>query len=156
MMLDGDHLIAVNPPPVDEVEYLHSAISLLVAHQRHFGHRHFVISVSGLAPDERTLPDSKQKCLQPCEVAGSQLGFPFGFDVAQDVVDRGVCRPPAGGEAHDPCAPLRVVVGAREIPERFEAPKQLVHSLFAHSGTVCQLAWTHTVRSGVLQHRDVG
>jgi hypothetical protein len=44
VMLDGDHLIAVNPPPVDEIEHLHSTVALLVAHHRRFGYRHFVIN----------------------------------------------------------------------------------------------------------------
>jgi hypothetical protein len=44
VMLDGDSLIAANPPPVDEVEFLHSSIALLVAHGRQFGYRHFVIN----------------------------------------------------------------------------------------------------------------
>jgi adenylate kinase family enzyme len=43
VMLDGDHLIAANPPPEDEVEYLHATIALLVAHHRSYGYRHFVI-----------------------------------------------------------------------------------------------------------------
>ena len=30
VMLDGDHLIAANPPPDDEMEFLHSTIALLV------------------------------------------------------------------------------------------------------------------------------
>lgn len=44
VMLDGDHLVAANPPPVDEMEFLHSTIALLVAHYRRFGYRHFVIN----------------------------------------------------------------------------------------------------------------
>ena len=43
VMLDGDHLVAVNPPPPDEREHLHSTIALLVEHHRRFGYRHFVI-----------------------------------------------------------------------------------------------------------------
>ncbi|APR78856.1 Hypothetical protein A7982_04203 [Minicystis rosea] len=43
VMLDGDHLVAANPPPADEIEYLHSTIALLIAHHRRFGYRHFVI-----------------------------------------------------------------------------------------------------------------
>ena len=43
VMLDGDHLIATNPPPVDRLRLLHSTISLLVAHHRRAGYRHFVI-----------------------------------------------------------------------------------------------------------------
>jgi thymidylate kinase len=43
VMLDGDSLVAANPPPADEIEHLHSTIALLVAHHRRFGYRHFVI-----------------------------------------------------------------------------------------------------------------
>lgn len=42
-MLDGDGLVAVNPPPADALEHLHSAIERLVMHHRQFGYRHFVI-----------------------------------------------------------------------------------------------------------------
>ena len=43
VMLDGDRLLALNPPPVGELEYLHTTIALLVQyHQRH-GYRHFVV-----------------------------------------------------------------------------------------------------------------
>ena len=42
-MLDGDRLVAANPPPADELEHLHSTIALLVTHHRRFGYRHFVI-----------------------------------------------------------------------------------------------------------------
>ncbi len=44
VMLDGDHLVAANPPPVNELEFLHSTIALLVAHGRQFGYQHFVIN----------------------------------------------------------------------------------------------------------------
>lgn len=43
VMLDGDHVVAANPPPADEVGYLHATIALLVAHHRRAGYRHFVI-----------------------------------------------------------------------------------------------------------------
>ena len=62
VMLDGDHLIAVNPPPIDKLQHLHSTISLLVAHHRRFGYRHFVIDHAWYTPAEladlrRTLLD---------------------------------------------------------------------------------------------------
>jgi hypothetical protein len=41
--LEGDRLIAANPPAADELEYLHSTVALLVSHHRRFGYRHFVI-----------------------------------------------------------------------------------------------------------------
>jgi thymidylate kinase len=43
VMLDGDRLIAVNPPYPDEREHLHSTIALLVAHHYRYGYRHFVL-----------------------------------------------------------------------------------------------------------------
>ena len=44
VMLDGDYLVAANPPPADAVEFLHATIALLVAHHRRFGYQHFVIN----------------------------------------------------------------------------------------------------------------
>ena len=41
--LDGDRLIAVNPPPENELEHLHSTVALLVAHHQRFGYRHFIV-----------------------------------------------------------------------------------------------------------------
>jgi hypothetical protein len=43
VMLGGDALLAVNPTPPDEVDYLHATVALLVAHHRRCGYRHFVI-----------------------------------------------------------------------------------------------------------------
>lgn len=43
VMLDGDHLIAANPPSSDPLEHPHSTIALLVAHHRRFGYHHFVV-----------------------------------------------------------------------------------------------------------------
>jgi hypothetical protein len=61
-MLDGDHLVAVNPPPDHELEHLHSSIALLVKHHRRFGYRHFVIdhiwtAVEDIADLQRRLAD---------------------------------------------------------------------------------------------------
>jgi len=42
--LDGDHLVAANPPAANELEHLHSTIALLIEHHRRFGYRHFVIN----------------------------------------------------------------------------------------------------------------
>lgn len=44
VMLDGDAVTAANPPPEDELAYLHATLALLVAHHRRFGYRHFVIN----------------------------------------------------------------------------------------------------------------
>jgi shikimate kinase len=61
VMLDGDHLIAANPTPADEIEYLHSTIALLVAHHRRFGYRHFVIDHIWRTPEE--LADLRRRLL---------------------------------------------------------------------------------------------
>ncbi|MCB9138931.1 MAG: AAA family ATPase [Caldilineaceae bacterium] len=52
VMLDGDHLVAANPSSADEIEHLHSTISLLVAHHRQFGYRHFVVNHLWSTPAE--------------------------------------------------------------------------------------------------------
>lgn len=61
IMLDGDHLLACNPPPVDEIEFLHSSIALLVAHGQQFGYRHFVINHLWRTPAE--LADLRRRLL---------------------------------------------------------------------------------------------
>lgn len=62
VMLDGDHLVAANPPADDEREHLHSTLALLVGHHLRFGYRHFVIdhlwrSTEELADLRRRLVD---------------------------------------------------------------------------------------------------
>lgn len=52
VMLDGDRLVAANPPPADELEHLHSTIAVLVTHHRRFGYRHFVIEHIWRSPAE--------------------------------------------------------------------------------------------------------
>lgn len=51
-MLDGDRLVAVNPPYHDELEHLHSTLALLVAHHHLYGYRHFVIDYIWRSPAE--------------------------------------------------------------------------------------------------------
>src|SRR5262245_29157604 len=52
VMLDGDRLIAANPPYRDELEHLHSTIALLLAHHYRYGYRHFVIDFIWRSPAE--------------------------------------------------------------------------------------------------------
>lgn len=59
VMLDGDHLVAANPPAADEVGHLHSTISVMVEHHRRFGYRHFVIN--HLWTDATALGDLRQR-----------------------------------------------------------------------------------------------
>lgn len=51
-MLSGDCLLAVNPPPADEMPHLHTAIALLVGHHRRVGYHHFVIEHLWRSPAE--------------------------------------------------------------------------------------------------------
>jgi thymidylate kinase len=62
VMLDGDHLVATNPPPADESAYLHETIALLLAHHRRHGYRHFVINHLWRTPAE--LGDLRRRLLQ--------------------------------------------------------------------------------------------
>lgn len=52
VLLDGDYLVATNPPPADPIAYLHSTIALLIAHHRQAGYRHFVIDHLWRTPAE--------------------------------------------------------------------------------------------------------
>lgn len=62
VMLDGDHLVAANPPHPDSVRHLHSTIALLVEHHRRFGYRHFVINHVWTSPAE--LADLRRSLLE--------------------------------------------------------------------------------------------
>jgi hypothetical protein len=52
VMLDGDRLIAVNPPYADEIEHLHAIIAQLVEYHYRFGYRHVVIDYFWRSPAE--------------------------------------------------------------------------------------------------------
>lgn len=67
-MLDGDHLVSVNPPSDDGLGHLHGAVEVLVGHHRRFGYRHFVINHLWTSPAElddlrrtlsRALPEAR-------------------------------------------------------------------------------------------------
>ena len=64
VMLDGDRLVAVNPPQRDELEHVHSTIALLVAHHQRFGYRHFIVDYLWRTPEE--LADLRRR-LEPVE-----------------------------------------------------------------------------------------
>jgi shikimate kinase len=61
VMLDGDRLVAANPPPADALEHLHSTIAVLLTHHRQFGYRHFVIDHMWRSAAE--LADLRQRLL---------------------------------------------------------------------------------------------
>lgn len=62
VFLNGDSLIAANPPPPDETTYLHAMIALLVAHHRRHGYRHFV--VDHFWRDAAELDDMRRRLLE--------------------------------------------------------------------------------------------
>jgi thymidylate kinase len=61
VMLDGDYLVAANPPAPDVTEHLHSTVALLVGHHRRFGYRNFVID--HLWRSRAELDDLRQRLL---------------------------------------------------------------------------------------------
>ena len=61
VMLDGDRVVAANPPPADQLGYLHSTLALLVAHHRRHGYRHFVIDHIWRTPED--LADLRRRLL---------------------------------------------------------------------------------------------
>ena len=50
--LDGDGLLALNPPPADEVKSLHEAVALLVGHHFARGYRRFILNHYWSSPGE--------------------------------------------------------------------------------------------------------
>lgn len=52
VMLDGDQMIALNPAPAAELEYLHATLALLIRHHRAHGYRHFIINHIWQTADE--------------------------------------------------------------------------------------------------------
>ncbi|MCP5184063.1 MAG: hypothetical protein H6993_08885 [Pseudomonadales bacterium] len=44
VMLDGDYLVALNPEPMDTLEYLHKTICLLMSFHLENGYRNFIIN----------------------------------------------------------------------------------------------------------------
>ena len=62
VMLDGDHLVAANPPSSDPREHLHSTIALLVAHHRRFGYLHFVVNHIWTSPAD--LADLRRRLVE--------------------------------------------------------------------------------------------
>jgi thymidylate kinase len=62
VMLDGDHVVAANPPSFNRLEHLHSTIALLVEHHRRFGYRHFVVDHIWTSPAE--VADLSSRLLQ--------------------------------------------------------------------------------------------
>ena len=81
-MLNGDSLVAVNPSPADELEYLHSAISLLVAHHQRFGYRHFVVDHVWRSPE--ALDDLRRR-LSTVDVDGSVRCFLLTLSVDENL-----------------------------------------------------------------------
>jgi thymidylate kinase len=65
VMLDGDQIVAVNPPPAHELELLHSTVELLVTHYRSIGYRQFVINHLWRSPAELADLRSRLTVIEP-------------------------------------------------------------------------------------------
>lgn len=68
VMLGGDHLLAANPMPGDELAYLHGIIGMLVRHHRAAGYRHFVIEHLWRRPSE--IDDLRLELTRACPESG--------------------------------------------------------------------------------------
>jgi shikimate kinase len=79
VMLDGDHLIAANPPFDDALEHLHSTIALLVAHHRRFGYHHFVINHVWRSPQD--LADLRRRLGGDADIHCFLLTLPYEANV---------------------------------------------------------------------------
>ena len=62
VMLDGDSLVAANPPHPKELDHLHTGLALMIGHHRRSGYRHFVINHIWRSPEE--LEDLRRRLLE--------------------------------------------------------------------------------------------
>lgn len=131
VMLDGDHLVAANPPAADAMGHLHSTISVMVEHHRRFGYRHFVINhlwtepaalkdlrqrlVAG-DPDIRsfllTLPE-EENLARIARRAGSRAYDETAFELRTNPIERAALAQAQGdelGERFDVSAPVAELV----------------------------------------------
>ncbi len=65
--IDGDRIAAANPPPDDEIEFLHSTICVLVPHLQRYGYRHFVINHYWESPDAIADLERRIRKLDPAQ-----------------------------------------------------------------------------------------
>src|SRR5579872_4480886 len=122
------------------------------AYSRHLGFRR---SHTRLA-NQRAFPHPKQQLFELSERLGSELGTPLALDVTKDLMNLRPGRASAFGQTDNAAAAFIGGIGPNEIAERFEAPQQLVHGLFAHAGALGEHAWADPIWSGELQHRHMG
>jgi hypothetical protein len=64
-MLDGDHVVALNPPPAELTAYLHDTLALLVAHHLRAGYEHVVINHIWETPAALDDLHTKLRTVQP-------------------------------------------------------------------------------------------
>lgn len=141
VMLDGDHLVAVNPPPPNELEHLHSTIALVAEHHRRFGYRHCVINHIWRTPEELDDLRARLRAIDPdAEIRVLLLTLPLDENL------RRIKRRQAGRELDEQELELRTVVAEREflferapgdLGEPFDVsapPAELVATLRARLG----------------------
>src|SRR6516162_961889 len=105
--------------------------------------------------NQRALPDTEQQRFELGEMPDSELSVPLAFDVAEDIVDLRVSGASSFGQADNSRASFIGCVGPGEIPEGFEAPQELVHSLLAHAGALGKHPRADPIRARKLQHRHM-
>lgn len=110
VMLDGDCLVAVNPPPADEVKYLHTTLALLVRHHQGSGYRHFVINHLWRTPAE--LADLRRTLLE----ADAQVDIRcFLLELPLDENLRRIQRRQSARALDEQAYELRTVMEEREV-----------------------------------------
>ena len=90
------------------------------------------------------------------KLPGAELSAPLELNGAQNIMDSGVSRVSAPGEANHARAALVGRIAADDIAELFQAAKQLVHGLLAHARALRQHTRPDAIGAGKLQHRHMG
>jgi chloramphenicol 3-O-phosphotransferase len=144
VMLDGDQLVAANPPPPDELEHLHATIALLVEHHRGFGYRHFVINHFWRTPEE--LADLRRRLL---EVDPGAAIHPFLLTLPLEENLRRIERRRAARAIDERELEERTVAEERQV--HFGGPEDGLGELFDVSAPPRELAARLLRRLGLLE-----
>src|SRR5215469_12229498 len=98
------------------------------------------------------LPDAQQQFLEFIELLAPKLSTPLALNGAQNLVDLCIGRMSSFSQADHSRSTFIGRVEPDDIPDIFEAPKQLIHGLFAHAGALSQHARAYPFRTGKLKH----
>ena len=89
------------------------------------------------------------------EVSGSELLFPFGFDLSDDFADRFARGVSSGVRRMRLERWSRSSVSRVRYPSCSQLPEQVVERLFAHAGMGRELRRALVLGAGVLEHVEV-